>query len=262
MGLLSKVNTLRKSVLIYRGIRYRRGFGVHSPFVYNLISKVIDERNPYYSFTDIEMTRLAYKFNEDVVSYEDRNSGNKRSATMSYLLYKEAISPKKGALLFRLANYFKSKNILQIGGGMGISTLYLTSYSKNVNCVALEDTKEFVPIIKDVICNGSDKKIDVIYGEYKDTFQQALNELKELDLVYFNIPASKKFGYELFDTCVKNANDNTIIVINGIKANKDIRNHWDMICEREDVKVTLDLYSTGIVVLNPKLHKKNYIVYF
>ena len=28
---------------MYRGIRYRKGFGVHSPFVFNLITKVIEE---------------------------------------------------------------------------------------------------------------------------------------------------------------------------------------------------------------------------
>ena len=55
--IIPNANILKKGVLLYRSIRYRRGFGVHSPFVFNLITKVIEERCQYYSFHDIELIR-------------------------------------------------------------------------------------------------------------------------------------------------------------------------------------------------------------
>lgn len=60
MQILPKVNTLRKGSLLYRSIRYRKGFGVHSPFVFNLITKVIEEKCSYYSFYDIELYVSSY----------------------------------------------------------------------------------------------------------------------------------------------------------------------------------------------------------
>ena len=63
MQILPKVNTLRKGSLLYRSIRYRKGFGVHSPFVFNLITKVIEEKCSYYSFYDIELLRKQLLFN-------------------------------------------------------------------------------------------------------------------------------------------------------------------------------------------------------
>ena len=62
MPIIPKINSFRKSILLYRGIRYRKGFGVHSPFVYNLITKVIEERCPYYCFDDIELVRKQLLF--------------------------------------------------------------------------------------------------------------------------------------------------------------------------------------------------------
>jgi 16S rRNA G527 N7-methylase RsmG len=262
MGILTKVNTLKKSVLLYRGIRYRRGFGVHSPFVFNLISKVIDERNPYYSFEDIELVRLCFKFDETIISYKDIISQKEKKITIGNAIYKKTLSPKKGALLFRLANYFKAKNILQIGSGMGIPTLYLTSYSKNINCLVLESEESFSEIAKKVIKKGSDKNIEVRVGEYKDTLQEALSDLKEIDIVYFDYCNDYEINYNLFEQCVKYTNVNSIFIINGIKANNNSRKLWNKICDNEKVTVSIDMYSIGIVTFNPKLHKKKYIVYF
>lgn len=40
-----------------RRLRHRRGFGVHSPFAFNLITKVIEENFMYYSYAEIEQIR-------------------------------------------------------------------------------------------------------------------------------------------------------------------------------------------------------------
>ena len=126
MQILPKVNTLRKGSLLYRSIRYRKGFGVHSPFVFNLITKVIEEKCSYYSFYDIELLRKELLFREGEITYPDRqNKGKRKTRSISEIVKRESIRPKHGALLFRLTNYFKSKNILQIGTTMGLSTLYI-----------------------------------------------------------------------------------------------------------------------------------------
>ena len=147
MQILPKVNTLRKGSLLYRSIRYRKGFGVHSPFVFNLITKVIEEKCSYYSFYDI---------------------GKRKTRSISEIVKRESIRPKHGALLFRLANYFKSKNILQIGTTMGLSTLYLTSYATGLRCIALENVPEFATIARQAFAKEGRNPIDLRIGNYKD----------------------------------------------------------------------------------------------
>ena len=149
MQIIPKANTLRKSVLLYRGIRYRKGYGVHSPFVFNLITKVIEEHCSYYSFYDIELIRKQLLFRDNIITYPDRQQkGKLRRRTVGEIVKREAIKPKHGALLFRLANYFKSQNILQLGPSMGVSTLYLTSYAPGLRCIALENIPEFASIAR------------------------------------------------------------------------------------------------------------------
>ena len=77
MPIIPKINSFRKSILLYRGIRYRKGFGVHSPFVYNLITKVIEERCPYYCFDDIELVRKQLLFCNATLTLPERTRNRK-----------------------------------------------------------------------------------------------------------------------------------------------------------------------------------------
>ncbi|WP_455634552.1 O-methyltransferase [Parabacteroides sp.] len=246
MQIIPKVNTLRKGALLYRCIRYRKGFGVHSPFVFNLITKVIEEKCSYYSFYDIELLRKQL--------LQTRSIGE--------IVKRESIRPKHGALLFRLTNYFKSKNILQIGTTMGLSTLYLTSYATGLRCIALENVPEFAAIARQAFAKEGRNPVDLRIGNYKDLLPQALNDINSLDFVFFNTLYEQQNNLWLFNECMKYAHNDTVFVIEGIKASRKMRELWEEICACPEVTVTLDLYSLGIVLFNKKLHKRDYIVYF
>ena len=167
--IIPNANILKKGVLLYRSIRYRRGFGVHSPFVFNLITKVIEERCQYYSFHDIELIRRQLLFQKGEITYPDRRQkGKMRSRPIGRIVEREAIRPKHGALLFRLANYFRSKHILQLGPSMGLSTLYLTSYASDLKCIALENVPEFATIARIAFDKAARNPVDMRVGRYKD----------------------------------------------------------------------------------------------
>lgn len=263
MQIIPKANTLRKGVLLYRGIRYRKGFGVHSPFVYNLITKVIEERCPYYSFYDIELIRKQLLFENKQITYPDRQQkGRLRSRTIGQIVEREAISPKHGALLFRLAHYFKSKHILQFGPSMGLSTLYLTSYAPDLKCIALESIPEFAAIARIAFDKAARNPVDLRVGGYKGLLPAALKDMEQLDFVFFNTLYEQQNAIWLFEECLKQVHNETVFVFEGINASRKLREFWQHVCRHPEVTVTIDLYSMGIVFFNQRLHKRDYIVYF
>ena len=263
MQIIPKANTLRKSVLLYRGIRYRKGYGVHSPFVFNLITKVIEEHCSYYSFYDIELIRKQLLFRDNIITYPDRQQkGKLRRRTVGEIVKREAIKPKHGALLFRLANYFKSQNILQLGPSMGLSTLYLTSYAPGLRCIDLENIPEFASIARITFEKAARNPVDLRTGTYKELLPQALEEMKQVDFVFFNTLYEQQNNVWLFNECSKHVHDGSVFVFEGIKASRKMREFWKEICSHPEVTVTIDLYSMGIVFFNKKLHKRDYIVYF
>lgn len=263
MQIIPRGNTLRKGSLIYRSIRYRKGFGVHSPFVFNLITKVIEEKCSYYSFEDIELIRKRLLFKEELITYPDRQQkGKVKSRPIGEIVAREAIRPKHGALLFRLTNYFKSQHILQLGPTMGLSTLYLTSYAAGVKCIALENVVEFAQIARQVFGKLAFNPIDLRTGNYKDLLPQALKDMETVDFVFFNTLYEQQNNLWLFNECVRYAHNDTVFVFEDIKASRKMRELWDEIRIHPEVVVTIDLYSMGIVFFNKKLHKRDYKVYF
>lgn len=87
--------------------RYNRskGFGIHSPFAFSFVLRVLRERLPYYAYEDIEWRRQRAK-----------------SLAAKVARHPRVISSKNAKMLFRITNYFNPAVILQIGTSYGVST--------------------------------------------------------------------------------------------------------------------------------------------
>ncbi len=265
MRFIPKTDTIRKSLLIYRRIRHRSGHGVHSPFVFNLITKVIRENGCYYFFHDIELLRKKLLMREEKITYPDwhsRKNNKIRTRTISEIVRGEAISPKSGRLLFRLVNYFKPEKILMIGPTVGLSTLYLTSYRKGVESISLEQYEAFAALSRSIYEEVSLNPVQLRTGGYKETLEPALKDLGQVDFVYLNAIHQDTLYPWMFTTILTYSHPETVLVVKGIKSNKRMREFWQLMKEHPKTTVTLDLFSMGIVLLNNKLHKRNYKVYF
>ena len=81
--------------------RHARGFGIHSPFAFHLITDVIYSKHAYYAFSDIEKI-----LHEKQINISD------------FRLHH---------LTYRLIRYFNPASVLAIGSGGGVSTLYIAS---------------------------------------------------------------------------------------------------------------------------------------
>lgn len=85
----------RKQVWLQR-FRYRRGYGIHSPFAFNFVTGVVYEKGIYYAYQDL-----------------DRNYGLHRKR-LGFSFEKKQLR-KCARLLFRISNYVHPDFILVYG---------------------------------------------------------------------------------------------------------------------------------------------------
>ena len=235
-------------IKLYRRLRYRKGHGVHSPFIYNLITKVIEEKTPYYVFEDIE------NFRKELLNHDNPIK------TLTAL----KTQPKNyGALLFRLVNFLKCRNILQIGSSTGIMSLYLAlPLRKSCECYSLEETPGLLEPVRAFAEKYSLTNLHWMEGYYNGNLNRLKSEIASFDFIFFNTMGDPEKTQEALLLTETFTYPGTVMVVDNIRRNKSMKKLWQELKNRQDVRLTVDLLSLGLVFFNNKLHKQNYKNYF
>lgn len=212
-------------------IRHRRGYGVHSPFAFGLITDVVYEQNPYYAFQKLkELRHLA-----------------KRS-----MMYPERVD----RLLFRLVNRFSPQRIVEVGTGAGVSLCYMAQGKVGAQCVSFtgEDASGVLEEMVDQC-----KNVTIVKGPLMDVLRRELSLNSNVD--FLHIAHTQNFS-QVWEEFFPYVTEKTVVVIEGIHDTKSKAAWWEKIVEDDRTGITFDLYDLGIVFFDHTMNKQHYIVNF
>ncbi|MFY9310658.1 MAG: hypothetical protein WAQ28_16555 [Bacteroidia bacterium] len=205
--------------------------GVHSPFVFDLVTQVIYNNKDYYSYKSIEAIR------ERLL-----NSG----VHLKPLKY--------GRLLFRLVNYFQPETILITGESAGIETAYMAAANSKTEITVVEPAKDVKVFINESLKSLQLKNV---------LFCEKLNiPDKRVDFVYLDGGFGKIALLEQFNMFLKAANDSSVFIISDIYCSSEIKEVWAEIKNHERVRVTVDLFYMGIVFFRKEQVKEHFVIRF
>lgn len=242
--------------------RHRKGFGVHSPFVFHLLNFVIFEKYPFYAYEPIEQIRSKMLHNKAVVHLTDYGTGNKQKNCVANIAKCSLESAKFGQLLFRLVNRFNPKNILELGTSLGISTMYMAIPSSNAHVVTIEGSKSLCDIAKQNFKQLGIKNVKVVNDNIDNSLDAVLLEMPVLDFVYFDANHTKEATLRYFDKCLQKTNKTTIFVFDDIHYSLEMESAWHDIKTNRKVHLSIDLYHFGLIFFNDDLPKQDYVVAF
>jgi len=204
---------------LYRLLFCRGGYGVHSPFVYDLITNVIEERYKYYSYESLR--RLACQL--------------KRSMGI-----KLQLKERENRLLLRLSNRFKPEEILVTEADYGIIPLYITVFSSQTRCLVVEQDARRAAIIKSTVKQYGSAKIEVLgYNTLSYGF---------FNMIVVNVSS---LSVQLLDE----ARETAVLIITGMEGNSS---KWRSMMTHKRITVSIDLGSMYIILFNSKLPCKRY----
>jgi len=219
----------RSGLRLFYKIRHHKGHGIHSPFVFRLISRVIEEKGLYYAYENIYQ------------AIHDNHEIHKKT-------------DKYDLLSFRLVNYFNAKKILELGSGEGINTLCLTASNSQIECVCFESSPE-----------KSQKALSLYQNWNRNItlFTSTCPTIKEKqDCISINLNNFHATYEWVIENLFPHIDDHTFIIIKGIRTKRKYQMLWKQLISSDKVTVSLDLYNEGILFFNSKLHKRNYAISF
>lgn len=242
--------------------RHRRGHAIHSPFAFHLVTKVIEEKEPFYCYKKIEKVRGELLKNNQLIPICDFGTGTSSPRAIKDIA-RYSLKPKKYAqLLFRLVHHSHSRNILDLGTSLGITTAYLASANRSVPCITLEGCPHTATVAQLVFDTCDIKNVTLQIGDINETLPDILKAMDTLDFVFFDANHTKEATLRYFEQCLPKVNERTVFVFDDIYHSKGMKEAWEEIIENKKVSVTFNLFTLGIMYFNPELKKKDYVVFF
>ncbi len=246
--------------------KHRKGFGIHSPFLYKLVANVIYNDLQYYATDDIWNFREDLKNSKLEIQVTDLGAGSKvmksKTRKVSDIVKYSAVETKYGELLFRLINNFQPKTILELGTSVGISTLYLALPNSN----ALVHTFEACPETSKIARQNFDlfglSNIEQHIGNIDVLLHEFLKNSEKPDFVYFDANHTEEATLHYFNLCREFAHEKTVFVFDDIHWSEGMGNAWKKIKSDSSVTLTIDLFFTGIIFFDKNLSKEDFVVKF
>ena len=228
-----------------------RGHGVHSPFVFDFIIHVLNDKKKYDCYDSIESLRNHLLSDNTTIDVEDFGAG---SATLPFKnrvvkdIASSSLKSKKYAqLLFRISKYYGAKTILELGTSFGITTCYLASANSNSKIFTFEGSKNIAKIAENNFEKLGLKNIEIMVGDFRQTIPENKEKLPVIDLLFVDGNHRKEATLEYFNFFLSKAVNNSIFIFDDIHWSEGMEEAWKEIQSHEAVTLTIDLFFIGLV---------------
>lgn len=214
---------------------HRGGHGVHSPFVYKLIRRVIEQPYQYYGYNDIKIQRRIIK--QQVKRQKPRQQ-----------------SYKTAKLLFALLSRYKPQQVLEIGTTYSLSNQVIKLANPQSQITTIEPNRA----VLDVANNISPITNTLYTQSYSSTLNTLLNKNYTPQFIYIKEHQTDVEYIDIVEAIYPHIPTKTIIMIEGIRKSPTKHQAYQKLITNPNIKITLDLYSTALLIANKKLNKKQY----
>jgi predicted O-methyltransferase YrrM len=257
------MNHLIKSYIKFL-FRSKNEHGVHSPFVFDLVTKCFYDNTKYPEYEIVKSYRKSLLENKNTIEVTDFGAGSRvfksNNREIAKIAKTAGITSKNAELLFRITHYFQSENILEIGTSLGLATSALSLGNPKAKITTLEGCPNTMAIAKNQSQLQSLNNIEFINTEFSSYLKSFDLLPSTFDLIYFDGNHSKKGTLDYFNLLLPTITNKTVWIFDDIHWSKDMEEAWTIIKNHPQVTVTIDTFQWGIVFFRKEQEKENFII--
>lgn len=243
-------------------VKARTRHGVHSPFVYDLITHVLRHGVDVPQFEEIEALREDLLESDQTITVNDLGAGSRvsqRPIRVVSGIARTALKPAAQArLLYRTARYFQATRVLELGTSFGITTLYLATAAEDGTVHTIEGCPQTQRIAQHHFDHLGSENIHAVLGSFKSKLPEVLRHMGRVDLAFIDGHHAQEPTLAYFETILPFAHNGTVFVFDDIHWSRGMEQAWAAIKDHPLVTVTVDLYDLGLVFLRAEQAKEHF----
>ena len=240
---------------------------MHSPFVFEFISKVLNDQKKYPCYDRIESARKELLRDKTMIEVEDFGAGSAVIKTNARRVNKIAASSLKPAkyaqLLFRIVQFYQPATIVELGTSFGISTAYLSSGNEKATVYTLEGAASIAGIAGTVFKKLSLDRVTLLQGDFAQTMPLLFQKLTTTGLAFVDGNHRKEPTLQYFHELLQRSDASTILIFDDIHWSAGMEAAWEEIRQHPSVTLSIDLFFIGLVFFDPCFKvKQHFIIQF
>lgn len=238
--------------------------GVHSPFVFSLVSKCFYDKKDYAEYSILKKYRNSLLANKKTIEVTDFGAGSRvfksNTRAINQIAQNAGISSKRAELLFRITNYFQPEHVLEIGTSLGLATSALSLGNSKANIITLEGCPETSSIAKKQFEEFDFININTIVTEFS-TYLKSENLKSEIyNLIYFDGNHSKQATLAYFELVLPTITNESVWIFDDIHWSKEMEEAWEIVKNHPKVTVTIDTFQWGIVFFRKEQPREHFVI--
>lgn len=235
-----------------------KGHGVHSPFVFDFITQVLNDKRQFDCFRFIESTREDLKMNHAEINVPDFGAGSRMQLKTKRKISdiaRSSLKPRKySQLIFRMVHYYKPQTILELGTSLGITTSYLSFANPEARIITMEGAPEVAAVANKNFKKLNLSNIQIVVGNFDDTLPSAISSLSSAGFTFIDGNHRKQPTLNYFNRLIPKSSSSTILIFDDIHWSIEMEEAWEEIKQHPSVTLTIDLFFIGLVFFRPE-HK-------
>lgn len=248
--------------------------GVHSPFVFDLVTKCFYDKKKHPEYDILNNYRNSLLENKNTIEVTDFGAGSRvfksNTRAINQIAKNAGISPKRAELLFRIVNYFQPSTILEIGTSLGLATSALSlglesktnraKLNKHSKIITLEGCPNTINQCQLQLQKFNINNVECINTKFDDYLSNFQLPTPNFQLVYFDGNHSKKATLDYFELLLPTITNDSVWIFDDIHWSNDMEEAWEAIKNHPKVTVTIDTFQWGIIFFRTEQEKEHFVI--
>ena len=264
-----------------------KGHGIHSPFVFDFVTRLLNDRGPYPAWAAIEELRGRLLRDDRLVRIEDMGAGSAyagdgagsaaagaaearhaaaggetssavAAAPMRKIsdIARRAAKPRRlGQLLFRIARHYQPATVLELGTSLGLSTAYLATGAPAAHVISIEGSASIREAAAENL-RSLGLAPELVQGNFDEVLEPLLSRIGPVGLAFVDGNHRYEPTLRYFHSLMAQMSAPAVLIFDDIHWSADMERAWAAIRVDSRVYMTIDLFFIGLVFLRDEFKIK------
>ena len=248
-----KYRTQKKIEYFFKA-RHRKGHGIHSPFLFRLITQVMENRGYFSAYPLLKAVQENVKNTLRILDMESYHQEGLAEFGLNFTDIKKfhLLPVRFDRLLFRLVNDFRPEDIAFYGSTFGVTLLALALADRRIILKAQVENDHYRSFCRRLV---------EVY-EVDNIQLSVTGSVVASDFIVVQNPLDPDYCDRVLIQILAQPDYNGVIVLCGIHVSEKMEAVWSRYKNDQVIRLSLDLFEIGIFICKKGLQKEDFVVRF